>query len=1740
MTGDLRADTQQDVKGVPAPARPKSRHLHRDAKAPEADGTGRPEASPKRAPQDDRTSHADAAHRRPSPSGRMRRRARKTRRERPNIDRSFAERFVVVDLETNPDRADPREHEIIEIGACLVERGRITEELSVLVQPSRPLVAAIRRLTGISTAELEFAVPLPEALEQLLGFVGRLPVAAYNGLTYDFVVLDAACEREGYAPLPGLRLDVLELAHLVFPRAGDDLPLATDGSRPIPSRQLADVADALGICRADPAHRALNDARVTVAVLHACVEVLNRRDPVRALQRWVLEWGAQPWAAFLNTEATRPALEDAISRQAAWGRRPGSTHFSPEEAVAPLAEGGSLVGGERSYRPQQLQMARLVARAFAERSRRMIEAPTGTGKTLAYLVPALAWARASGAPVVIATHFKVLQNQVVNTVRELEAVCGGIRWVLLKGRENYVSVAALDDALDDPPEDPDEALALAIITAWAAQTPTGQWDDLEVWAIEHRNPRVDALRWRLRVTQPPEPPAHELDRRCFYRLALDRLEGGEIIVMNHALLVRRDDWHTISKDLVLDEAHNLEDAATGALTEELTSRLLYRRLDLVHDAERGWGTLARYLDATDTPEGDERALAVLDALDDARAAAETLSDRLVTYTRSRAGARREHAERFGITYRLRPGLDLTRPSYRPVIAAAQRARDALLALSERLGALVVPETVRAPYRRRRLEDELRRVGRELREAAQVLATVPWCHADDRRINIVDLELDDDVWHWGLRSVPIAVALDLSQLWDELDAVVLTSATLTVAGSFTHLIERLGLGSVSQATSLPSPFANLPERHLMVLPNHLPTPQGALIDEFAREACAEIARLILLTSGRALVLFTARARMAAARDFSRPLLEQHQLPVLCQGEQPSPALVAEMKANPATSLLATRSFWEGIDIPGEALSLLIIEKIPFDSPADPVVAARMEAIELRGRDPFSQYLVPQAVLRLVQGVGRLIRSEDDIGVTVILDRRLRQPVSYRETFLQSLPGPPRITRPPTPHDGYTAIARHLGIDLDRTRLLADVPTPDDWHDVTALRLTDDDLADPDKVDQVLEAIRPRLGFPSWQPHQRDLITRILGGEDVLAVLPTGSGKSATFQIPALILDGLTIVISPLIALMRDQVEKLRALGLTNVGAIHAGMPQREQDEWLARARNGTCKLLYVSPERLWQGRFKALLNGVRIARIVVDEAHCISQWGHSFRPEYARIPAALRDLCPDRRPPIVALTATATKHVRDDIVRLLDLRLVSEPLVTSPDRPELHYFIERCTDRNDRDLRVVTIMEAFRGRPAIVYVPRRADTNRVAGLLRAANHVVRPYHGGMDAPERLHTEEAFRHGEIDVVVATKAFGLGIDKPDIAVIIHLEMPASVEEYVQETGRAARGARFGTGPDKGSCILLTAPRDMSIHRAFIRNATPELADVKAVWEVLTRGPVRLPPETLATQAGLDSDAVEAVTLAVHYLVEDGAVQRHADLVIAGRVYVPGDVDQLLEEQTAIDPGEAKPLLAAIRALGDENYNVETWSRRLGCPPDVLERRLFELVVAGLIDFSTWQLGWHLERVAGAEPDWAAIERRCAERRYLVKKLADDAKGYARQDSQCRRAWLLRYLGTEGVAERCTACDVCDPTPAPPWRSVDITFEQLVDALPAKAVLMTVLQDGGEGRSRHTIAHALCGSSRFESSLKEHNAYGRLQPLGLDRILALIDECVAEGLIHIERAEHKGARYDRVVLTRKGRHWR
>jgi len=331
-------------------------------------------------------------------------------------------------------------------------------------------------------------------------------------------------------------------------------------------------------------------------------------------------------------------------------------------------------------------------------------------------------------------------------------------------------------------------------------------------------------------------------------------------------------------------------------------------------------------------------------------------------------------------------------------------------------------------------------------------------------------------------------------------------------------------------------------------------------------------------------------------------------------------------------------------------------------------------------------------------------------------------------------------------------------------------------------------------EAMTRLRTHFGHAAFRRGQEEIVAAVVGGRDVLAVMPTGSGKSLGYQLPAVMLPGTTLVVSPLISLIKDQVDELNRRGIRSA-ALHSLMSADLRRDVLRAARAGALRLLYVAPERFASDQFVQLLGELRVARFVVDEAHCVSEWGHDFRPDYRRLrAAAARCRASDRahgRPPIAAFTATATPEVRDDIVALLGLQ-APQVLVAGFDRPNIYLRVERVDDEDGKNDLLPGLV---RGRRALVYAATRKTVEAAAKWLEASGVQAAAYHAGLDDGERTRVQDAFARGSLPVVCATNAFGMGIDRPDVDAVVHYAIPGSVEAYYQEIGRAGRDGRSAT---------------------------------------------------------------------------------------------------------------------------------------------------------------------------------------------------------------------------------------------------------------------------------------------------------------------------------------------------------
>jgi ATP-dependent DNA helicase RecQ len=360
----------------------------------------------------------------------------------------------------------------------------------------------------------------------------------------------------------------------------------------------------------------------------------------------------------------------------------------------------------------------------------------------------------------------------------------------------------------------------------------------------------------------------------------------------------------------------------------------------------------------------------------------------------------------------------------------------------------------------------------------------------------------------------------------------------------------------------------------------------------------------------------------------------------------------------------------------------------------------------------------------------------------------------------------------------------------------------------------------------EALRTHFGFEDFRPGQAEAVDAALADRDTLVVMPTGSGKSLCYQLPALMRDDLTIVVSPLVSLMQDQVDQLRRIAPQAVALINAQQSAVENRDVLERAVSGDLRLLYVAPERFASPGFVEQIERAQLGLFVVDEAHCVSQWGHDFRPDYFRLADAARYL---KARSIIALTATATPQVARDIVQRLRLDQPVE-VTTGFDRPNLSFAVVPCKTKADKHRRIATVLGEESALPAIVYAGTRNGCEDLASTLtRELGETVSVYHAGLDRDRRAAVQRSFMGGETRVVVATNAFGMGVDKADVRTVCHETVPQSIEAYYQEAGRAGRDGQ------PARCLLFAEGRDKGLHVFFIQRSEVEDAAFSTIAQRL-----------------------------------------------------------------------------------------------------------------------------------------------------------------------------------------------------------------------------------------------------------------------------------------------------------------
>jgi ATP-dependent DNA helicase RecQ len=561
-----------------------------------------------------------------------------------------------------------------------------------------------------------------------------------------------------------------------------------------------------------------------------------------------------------------------------------------------------------------------------------------------------------------------------------------------------------------------------------------------------------------------------------------------------------------------------------------------------------------------------------------------------------------------------------------------------------------------------------------------------------------------------------------------------------------------------------------------------------------------------------------------------------------------------------------------------------------------------------------------------------------------------------------------------------------------------------------------------IERARETLREHFGYPAFRPGQEAAVESVLSARDTLVVLPTGGGKSLCYQVPALMLPKLTVVISPLISLMKDQVDALEARGLPAT-FVNSTLPSSQVSDRLSRAVRGDVKLLYVAPERFDFGTTAERLRDAGVSLLAVDEAHCISEWGHDFRPSYLRI-ASVRERL--GWPPTVALTATATPHVRTDIVTQLKLDNPTT-IITGFDRKNLSYHVVPTKTDRDKDDALVHLLRKNDGL-AVVYASTRRAVERIAMLLDQARIPAAAYHAGLDDEHRHRVQDSFMREDVRAIVATNAFGMGIDKPNVRLVIHYAMPGTLEAYYQEAGRAGRDGLPAT------CYLLHAFPDRFTHEFFIKGAYPERQLVEEVYDVLRRnadktGGVSLSPDDIAARLKTKAGGRD-VESALRILTQGGAYSVEQEGRTRVEVRLLATPERIKREFGGQDSLELGLLRALWRVAGDAlndgaAIDLDGLPSGLGGSSSTL--RLLDSLQSR--QFVQWKrAGPGASLTAPKKPmtafkiDWNTIDRR---RRADMQKL-EAMQQYA-YTKGCRRGFVLRYFGDPAARPKCAGCDNC-----------------------------------------------------------------------------------------------------------------
>ena len=561
------------------------------------------------------------------------------------------------------------------------------------------------------------------------------------------------------------------------------------------------------------------------------------------------------------------------------------------------------------------------------------------------------------------------------------------------------------------------------------------------------------------------------------------------------------------------------------------------------------------------------------------------------------------------------------------------------------------------------------------------------------------------------------------------------------------------------------------------------------------------------------------------------------------------------------------------------------------------------------------------------------------------------------------------------------------------------------------------------DELLRALREKFHFSGFRKWQEEIIDTLLTRRDVVVVMPTGSGKSLCYQLPALLLDGVTLVISPLIALMKDQVDGL-VQNQIPATFINSALTPSEQGQRLREIQQGRYKLVYIAPERFRNPGFMEGIQSCRVSLFAVDEAHCVSEWGHDFRPDYLRLKGVVEKLS---HPPVAALTATATPDVRHDIITQLGLR---QPVafVAGFDRPNLRFHVKKVEGEKDKIDAIMTLLKKEERR-GIIYAATRKNVEALTLALRSNGYKAGSYHAGMEMESRKSVQDRFMEGSLPVVVATNAFGMGIDKADLRFVVHYDVPGSIEAYYQEVGRAGRDGMPAT------CLLLFNYADTFTQEFFIDGSYPSRDMIERTYEVLCdigTDEIEMTQKALAERLGRTKSNEMAVSSCLKILEKAGAIERGSEGEHQARVILriePEELQRRGDGKSKYQKEIADYCLDVLDGSKDKTLlvDLDVMAVRLDLAPEQLRRHLSTLHQAGSIEYRPPFRGRGLKilsRVPVTELNinFQEIERRSLFERKKLRRMID----YAYTD-ECLRRFILEYFGERIAKKSCDNCSNC-----------------------------------------------------------------------------------------------------------------